>query len=77
MTSTGDALHKFLIWHWGAKSRDQPQVWFTYEALVGLGVPMDNLLDDLADLVVATFQRCVDQMCTIPISTKMARIPLL
>lgn len=56
MPSAGDALHKFLTWHWGAKPREQPQVWFTYEALVGLGVPMDNLPDDLADLVAATFQ---------------------
>lgn len=52
----GDALHKFLVWNWGPKPKEQPQVWFTYEALIGLGVPMDNLPDDLAGLVAKTFQ---------------------
>ncbi|WP_099020859.1 hypothetical protein [Mycolicibacterium palauense] len=52
----GDALHKFLVWNWGPKPKEQPQVWFTYEALIGLGVPMDNLPpDDLAGLVAKTF----------------------
>jgi hypothetical protein len=52
----GDALHKFLIWNWGPKPKEQPQMWFTYEALTGLGLPMDNLPDDLAGLVAETFQ---------------------
>lgn len=53
---SGDALHPFLVWNWGPKPKEQPQVWFTYEALVGLGVPMDNLPDDVAGLVAETFQ---------------------
>lgn len=53
---SSDALHKFLVWHWGPKPKEQPQVWFTYEALTGVGVPMDNLPDDLPGLVAETFQ---------------------
>lgn len=53
---SGDALHKFLIWNWGPKPKEQPQMWFTYEALTELGVPMDDLPDDLPGLVAATFQ---------------------
>lgn len=52
---SGDALHKFLVWNWGPKPKDQPQVWFTYEALAALGLPMDNLPDDISGLVAQTF----------------------
>ncbi|KAA1250329.1 hypothetical protein F0Q45_10345 [Mycobacterium simiae] len=52
---SGDSLHKFLLWNWGTKPKEQPQVWFTYEALTELGLPMDDLPDDLPGLVSATF----------------------
>lgn len=52
---SGDLLREFLVWNWGPNPKQSPQVWFTYEALLGLGVPMDDLPDDLEGLVASTF----------------------
>jgi hypothetical protein len=51
----GNAMYAFLAWHWARKPKDLPQVWLTYEALVSIGVPMDELPRDLADLIATVF----------------------
>lgn len=49
-------VQRFVLWHWKKKPSDLPQLWFTAEAMDGLGIDVEDAdPDDIETVVAETF----------------------
>lgn len=51
-------VQRFLLWHWKKKPSELPQMWFTAEAMDGLGIDVEDADPDALETLVAETFGC-------------------